>query len=468
MQGTVPGLNDEENYALAVLQEQLADRFARNYLRACYYDGKNAGNTRTAVVPDLYYDLGIVLGWTGKAVDLLARRCRLDGIATPGVELDTTDLVGMLRQEVASAVTESLISGVSWLVTSSTTSDERALGAPPALVQAVSGMDGTGWWDNRLKRLVAFYQVHDREANEPTAFSLWLMDKMLTFRFDGSRWHKTDEQWSDGVPVEPMVYKPRAGRMFGRSRITRPMMAHQDQGVRELIRLEGHMDVYSYPEMFVLGADESIFADKDGNPLPKWQVMLGRIKFLPDDEDALKGQERAQVQQFGASSPEPHLAALNAYAKLFAREASLPDTSLAITDLANPTSAEAYDSSQYELIAEAEGATADWSLPVRRTARRLLVTAGLGSDADFDHLELIWRSPRYLTRSAQADAGLKTVQALPFLAGSDVGLELMGLTRDQIDRVLAERGSLRSHELALAMASGQPLPASPYSNQAVE
>src|SRR5690606_39272997 len=66
----------------------------------------------------------------------------------------------------------------------------------------------------------------------------------------------------------------------------------------------------------------------------------------PDDDDAEN--PRADVKQFPAATPEPHLASLNAYAKMFARATSLPDTAVAITDLSNPTSAEAYDASQYE------------------------------------------------------------------------------------------------------------------------
>src|SRR5690606_17078603 len=62
-------------------------------------------------------------------------------------------------------------------------------------------------------------------------------------------------------------------------------------------------------------------------------------------------------------------------AKMFARATSLPDTAVAITDLSNPTSAEAYDASQYELIAEAEGATDDWSPYLRRAVVRALAMA---------------------------------------------------------------------------------------------
>src|SRR5690625_2543598 len=104
--------------------------------------------------------------------------------------------------------------------------------------------------------------------------------------------------------------------------------------------------------MWMLGADASIFKNADGSPKAAWQVMLGRIKGIPDDPDA--EQPRADVKQFPASSPEPHLKALNAFAKLMAREASLPDEDFALSDMANPTSADSYTASREGLIAEAE------------------------------------------------------------------------------------------------------------------
>ena len=151
------------------------------------------------------------------------------------------------------------------------------------------------------------------------------------------------------------------------------MMALQDQAVRELIRLEGHMDVYSWPEFWMLGADESVFTDASGAPVPRWQLMLGRIKGIPDDDDA--AQPRADVKHFPAASPAPHLEAINAFSRLFAREASLPDSALATAEHANPTSAESYDAAQYELIAEAEGATADYSPGAGRIVARALAIA---------------------------------------------------------------------------------------------
>jgi hypothetical protein len=50
-----------------------------------------------------------------------------------------------------------------------------------------------------------------------------------------------------------------------------------------------------------------------------------------------------------------------------------------------------------------------------------------------------WRSPVYLSRAAQADAGMKQLSAVPWLADSEVGLELLGLDEQQIRRAMADK-----------------------------
>lgn len=260
-------------------------------------------------------------------------------------------------------------------------------------------------------------------------------------------WRVVDRQvhgWH--VPVEPLPYSPRVGREFGRSRISRSMIGLQGAAVRELLRLEGHMDIYSYPEYWMLGADPSLFTGQDGLVQTAWNAMMGRIKGVPDDPEAPDANSaRADVRKFDASSPEPHLAALNALAKLFAREASLPDSSLAITDLANPTSAEAYDASQHDLIAKAEGATDGWSPFLRRAMIRSLAmldenVSGADDVPDaFASIDTDWRDPRFVSRSAAADAGSKQIGTVPWLAETSVGLDLVGLTDQQQELALSER-----------------------------
>ena len=117
-------------------------------------------------------------------------------------------------------------------------------------------------------------------------------------------------------------------------------MSLHDQALRTVIRMEGHADVYSFPEMWLLGADESIFKNADGSQKAAWQVMLGRIKAIPDDEGAEN--PRADVKQFSASSPQPHIDQLKQQAQLFSGETSIPLTSLGVSDMSNPTSADSY------------------------------------------------------------------------------------------------------------------------------
>lgn len=205
------------------------------------------------------------------------------------------------------------------------------------------------------------------------------------------------------------------------------------------------MDIYSYPDFWLLGAlAKDIKGEGDAN-VAAMAAALGRIRGIPDlpsdDPNARDNTlDRADVKQFPASAPTPNLAQLNALAKLFARESSLPDSALAITDFANPTSADSYDASQYELIAEADGAVDDWSPAVKRShLRSLAILNGETSiPAAWQTIEPKWRDRRYISKSAEADAGSKIVP-LVAAATSEVELELLGLDEQQVRRVMAEK-----------------------------
>lgn len=463
---TVPGLSDNDGRTLNLLLEELHNKQPRNLLRASYYDGKRAIKQVGTVIPPQYYRLGLVLGWSAKAVDILARRCNLDRFVWPDGDLDSLGLPELMAgnrlvARINSALMASLQHGPAFLI--NTRGDESA-GEPASLIHVKDALNATGTWNNRRQRLDNLLSITGRDAEgKVTAFALYLDGVTYDAEKDSSGWsmNRSDHPW--GVPAEVMAYRADERRPLGRSRISRPIMSLHDQGLRAVMRLEGHMDVYAYPEFWMLGADESIFKNADGSQKASWQVMLGRIKGIPDDEDATN--PRADIQKFDAASPEPHLAQLNALAKMFAREASLPDTSVAITDIANPTSAEAYDASQNELIAEAEGATDDWSLPLRRSiARGLAIQGGLDAvPAEWASIDSKWRSPRFLSRAQQADAGAKQIAALPWLGETEVGLELMGLDEQQIIRAMAERRRAEGRQAlaALRTAAAAVTPAAP-------
>jgi hypothetical protein len=439
---TLPGVDDDTNRLLRHLTAELEAKQERNLLRAAYYDGKRAIRQVGSVIPPQYYRIGVVLGWSAKAVDLLARRCNLERFVWPDGNLDDAGLTELatanrLKSRINSALVSSLQHGPVFLIN---TVGDVAAGEPESLIHVKDALSATGDWNARRQRLDNLLSVTSRDdEGRIDGLALYLDGETITAERAAGVWSVDRQPHAWGVPAEVLAYKPDERRPLGRSRISRAIMSHHDAALRTLIRMEGHADVYSFPEMWMLGADESIFKNPDGSPKASWQVMLGRIKGIPDDEDATN--PRATVQQFAAASPEPHLAQLNAIAKIFAREASLPDTAVAITDVANPTSAEAYDASQNELIAEAEGATDDWAPPLQRAVARglAILNKDPGLMDDLAGLEVDWRNPRFLSRAAQADAGQKQLAAIPWLAETEVGLELLGLSEQQIRRALADR-----------------------------
>ena len=451
----LPGVSDDVNGTLNLLLERLDAKQPRNFLRASYYDGKRAVRQVGTIIPPQYYRLAIALGWSAKAVDILARRCNLDAFVWPDGDLGSIGYREVydgnhLGTEISSGIVSSLIHGTAFLVN---TLGDTSAGEPAGLIHVRDAFSATGSWNPRARRLDSLLSITGRDdEGKPNSLALYLDGLTITAEKDSSGWSVDPSEHPWGVPAEPLVYKPRVGRPFGSSRISRPVMSLHDQALRAIIRMEGHADVYSFPEMWLLGADESIFKNSDGSQKAAWQVMLGRIKAIPDDEGA--DQPRADVKQFSASSPEPHLAQLNALAKMFARETSLPDTSVAITDIANPTSAEAYDASQHELISEAEGATDDWTPAIRRAnVRALAMQNGLDSvPAEWSTIDAKWRDPRYLSRAAQADAGSKIVPLIA-AAQSEVELELMGLSQQQIQRVMADKRRNQGRSVLEALRS---------------
>lgn len=439
---TLPDLTDDEDLILNALNVQLEAKQPRNLLRASYYDGKRAIRQVGSVIPPQYYRLGIVLGWSAKSVDILARRCNLDSFIWPDGDLNSIGFreawdANRLASEVSAGLISSLIHGTSFLIN---TRGDKSAGEFEGLIHVKDAMSATGTWDARRRQLDSLLSINDRDQDgKPSSLALYLDNLTIVAERDGATWtvEKSEHTW--GVPAEPMVYKPRPGRPFGSSRISRPVMSLHDQALRTVIRMEGHADVYSFPEMWLLGADEGIFKNADGTQKAAWQVMLGRIKAVPDDDDATN--PRADVKQFSASSPQPHIDQLKQQAQLFSGETSIPLTSLGVSDMSNPSSADSYIASREDLIAEAEGATDDWAPPLRRALTRALAmaTGETSIPAEWSTIDAKWRSPLYLSRAAQADAGMKQISAIPWLAETEVGLELLGLDEQQIKRAMSDR-----------------------------
>jgi hypothetical protein len=276
-------------------------------------------------------------------------------------------------------------------------------------------------------------------------------------------WTAKDRPHRYGVPVDPLRYKPRVGRPFGSSRISRAVMSYHEQALGVMIRADVNGIAYSLPRYALLGATEQAFQNADGSPKPTWQAAWDAIWAIGDDEEMVaqgSNLARADIKQFHGQSPEPQNAHLRMLAQMFSGETGIPIGELGIVGDANPTSAEALTVSRDDLIAEAESTTDGWTPDISSAVTRALTMLN-GSVPDDLDIRPQWRNPMYVSRAAAADAGTKVIDKLPWLAETEVGMELLGLSPSQIERAMADRRRAEGRGVleALRSAAGADLDA---------
>src|SRR5690606_23571293 len=118
--------------------------------------------------------------WTGGSLDDLGMQ-----------ELKDSNF---LMSELSQARTDSLIHGVSYLIT---TKGDESEGEPAALVHAKDALNATGEWNNRKRRLDNLLSVTSRERNRITGFVLYLDGETVNAdRVDG-KWvvERSEHDW---------------------------------------------------------------------------------------------------------------------------------------------------------------------------------------------------------------------------------------------------------------------------------
>ena len=446
----VAGLPDAPTRLLNSLHDQLKAKQPRNQLRSALMDHKRTFEDWHLVQENA--NLQAVLGWPAKAVETLGRRSRLEGFALPGQELSAFGLDEILEQtqylrRARMAELASLSHAVSFEV--ATTGD--GVDEPDALITHVSALNGTGTWSNRLGRLTDCLSVASWDAEgKPEDWALYL---------DEGTWSRKNGQLNYAkhklgrVPVEPLIYKPRLDRPFGQSRITRSVIFLTRSACRVIVRSEATADLYSAPGLLALGLTAEQIAEGS------WRTGIGNVIGIPDaDEGPADAPQlaRAAIHMVQQASQEPHVAQLRAWAQLFAGETSIPVSSLGISFDGNPTSAESYAASREDLIAEAEDANGEWGAAHRRSLLNAWALREGVSIADLPAellaLRAKHRDPRHISQAAAADAFVKVAGAIPGLAQTDAGIDMLGLDPSIAERLKVELRRSRASSMVNALA----------------
>lgn len=453
---TLDELSEDEQALLRELTSDLSAVTAANLRKQMYYEAEQRiRHAGIAIPPHVANQLRTVSGWAGTVVDVLEERLDWYGWTT-GEDYGLQSIYDDNELEVESGDghLDALIYGISFVRVGTGEADE-----PSPLVTVESPFHTTGIWDGRLRRLQAAVTFSEEPEG---ALSAWLDLPEESISLErasvGGPWQVIDRDMHrlGRVPVVPLRNRRRGSRRSGRSEITRTVRYLADAAVRTVLGMEGNREFYSIPQLILLGRGQDAFVDREGRPVPAWQVLAGHALAIGRDEDG----ELPTVDQLKVGSPEPFVALLRVLSQLLAAEAGMPVSYLGLmTD--NPTSADAIRALEARLVKRAERRQTGFGRAWREVARLCLLIRDGEVPPDFaSQVSVDWRDPSTPTRAASADEATKLVGAGVLPATSPVTYARLGigpaeqrqLERDR--RRAAGQGMLEALQAAAGAAGG--------------
>ena len=458
------GLRPEDAAVVRDLCETYRRRLRRNYLRRGYYLMHQRPKELGIAVPPRLRNLEQVVGWPAKAVDSLANRSQFDGFVSAD-EKATGDLARIasensLKRLYRQAVKSELQCCCSFLTV---TAGEE--GEPDVIVSAHPATAAAAIWDEHMRRIKAGMVVVDRDArprhgDEPTWVDVFISDAVIRIKRDGAaRSWKAEYVWhSMGRPLMvPMAHEATLERPFGKSRISRAVMNITDDAMRASVRSEISAEFFTSPQKYLLGAEADALEG-----MSKWDAYIGNIFAVSKDAEG----DIPSFGQLAQGSMQPHIDYMRSLAARFSGETNVPLSELGVvTD--NPSSAEAIYAAKEALVIDAQNLNADNGDALRDVALMALAVVrgtdyatvageGLAVQAKF-------RNPAMPSVVSQSDAMVKMISVLPWMAESDVALEELGFSDDQIQRLRSDRAKATSRALVASATQGTGL-ALPTSN----
>lgn len=447
------GLRADDAALACELVEVWRRHRARNKLRTDYYLGHRKARDLCISVPPHLRNLRQVVSWPAKAVDSLADRSVFDAFicdddARAAALRRMADANGMARAYRRAVISE-LKHGTAFATV--------AAGGEgmPAVVRFYPATAAAALWDFPRDRILAGMVIVDtsRQAGrrgDPTWVNLYTDEAVVRIREQGGRWSAEYEPHSMGRPLmEPLCYQATLERPFGRSRITRAVMDITDDAQRACRRAEIAAEFAASTQKYLLGAPDDVFDEKS-----RWDAALDAIVTFSKDADG----DAPSFGQLAQPSMQPHTEYYRSLAARFSSETSIPLSCLGVNTDANPQSADAARVEAEPLVIEAQNVNADNGRALRNIAYMALAAANdTGFDAEAsapDPVSVHFKDPSMPSLSAVSDAIVKQVQAFPWMAESDVPLERLGYTDEEIQRLANARERAASADVIGMMLGG--------------
>lgn len=451
-------LNADEEKVFNRLRGQIANKVRKNKLRIEYRDMHQQVSLVGFSIPEHMHDVKAALSWPFQACESVTNR--IDPL-----EFTMTTKSSLLTELADSMVDSATVQAERLAIASMvelssafifTTPGDESAGEPKVITTARTATTATAERDPRTRRITSALEVISAKEH-----LLYLPGKTLKVeQINHGRWTVTWEYQGVGklVMCTPYTWRESLERPFGHSRISRAVMDITDRFFRSSIREEVQADLFSVPRMAMKNADESAFFDKDGNQISPLKAMMGAVWGIPPWRDEETGDlVSPTLEQFAQASMEPHQASRRGLAMEFSGETKIPIGQLGIVQ-DNPSSADAIRASEYALVGLIAKQLQSLSEAREDMARKHLATLHKEwtpeMQRDLRKLRATFADPGTPTKSAQADAGMKTITALPDIVGTGVDLDVLGLTEGQKEIVTAARQKTANRGLLDSILDG--------------
>lgn len=421
----INGVNDDDMSIIRRLLEVWRDHYSRNVLRSAYYDAhENFKDFKISVPDSIRVKAQPMIAWPAKAVRSLADLTVFEGVSYPSdtdnYGIDSLIESNCLDTEFSQAVVSAYTHSCSFLTVSQDLDDPTVMRIMPRSADWSAAL-----WDYVKREISAALTVTDCDKDgRITQFNVWLPYKNYVCVKQSGVWSASMVVTNyPHVNVIPLAYDAQLNRPFGRSRISRTLMALTDIGFRTMVRMEATAEFYSAPKLWFLGLDADAFSQDT------WQSVMSAVNAVSRDEDG----EIPTLQQVSQASMTPHSDMLKTVALLVAAETNLPVSDLGIVT-ENPTSAEAMAAAERKLSREADRQNKQFSRALKTALiRAVILRDGLTSvPDDLQRIQPVWAPTREISDAARADYYTKIASVNPSFADSNVGLLKAGLTVSEI------------------------------------
>ena len=422
----------------------------RNLLRERYYlchvRVKNVG---ISIPEPLAKKLDPRVDWPRKAVHALADRSLLNGFVSDDDETTEKLRAVYAANRLDALYRKNVIDALKHCCGFWTVTDD---GEGNPIVSAYPATAASAVWDDALKSVKAGLVVAESKkvpgstTRVPSVVNVFTADAVIVLTNGDGKWSAEYREHGMGRPlIEPMPYNATLERPFGSSRITRAVMSITDDAIRQRARMEAAAEVATLPQMWLLGTYKRVTDDSN-----KYDASMGAINEITKDADG----DVPTVWQ----AAQLQMAPLDEYYRnLACQMSSVTNVPVSFFGVSsdNPSSSDAIAAALEPLVIDAKQLNADNGHVLRNVAyMALAVVNGTDFATERDagrNVNPRFMSPAYPSVVSQSDAILKQAQALPKVAESDVALEMLGYTDEQMQRINSDHARAQANQAVMSL-----------------